>query len=134
MRYCIVILALVGMVLSSITLWIHYSGTNQEVVSKSTWNSAFVNRSSYASVEGIPVAMFGIVGYAVVGLLAWFRHRSLTALASLPGLAYSLYLTNIEAHILNVWCVYCLASLIVMVIITLLAFGQWIFASQRLNP
>jgi vitamin-K-epoxide reductase (warfarin-sensitive) len=44
------------------------------------------------------------------------------------GLAYALYLTNIEAHILRVWCVYCVSSLILIVLITFLAFGELIFA------
>ncbi len=127
MRHVIVTLALVGVVLSSITLWIHYSGDVNEAVSKSSWNSAFVDRSPYSVVAGIPLALFGIAGYAALGLLAWFRRNTLTAIASMLGLAYSIYLTNIEAHILNVWCVYCLASLSVIVLITLLAFGQLIF-------
>jgi len=129
MRYCIVVLALAGVVLSSITLWIHYSGDDHETVAKSSWDSAFVNRSSYAVVGGIPVAVFGIVGYTMLGLLAWFRRRALTAIASMFGLAYALYLTNIEAHVLNVWCVYCLGSLMVVVMIALLSFGQLVFES-----
>jgi len=131
MRNLILVLALVGVVLSSITLWMHYADVSQPSISKSTWNSSFVNRSSYAVVAGIPVAMFGIIGYAVLGLLTWYRRKTLTAIAALLGLAYVLYLTNIEAHILNVWCVYCVASLIVMVIVTLLALGQLVFATNR---
>jgi vitamin-K-epoxide reductase (warfarin-sensitive) len=114
-------------VLSSITLWIHYSGVGHEVVAKSSWNSEFVDRSPYSAVSGIPVALFGVIGYAALGLLAWFRRYTLTVIASMLGLAYALYLTNIEAHILNVWCVYCVASLTVMVIVTLLSFGQLVF-------
>ena len=63
MRYCIVVLALAGVVLSSITLWIHYSGDDHETVAKSSWDSAFVNRSSYAVVGGIPVDItYGLIG------------------------------------------------------------------------
>ena len=127
MRYFIVVLALAGVVLSSITVLIHYSGDGVEAVSKSSWNSAFVNHSSYAVVGGIPVAVLGILGYAGLALLAWFRRRALTAIASMFGLAYALYLTNIEAHVLNVWCAYCLGSLMVIVMITLLSFGQLVF-------
>jgi vitamin-K-epoxide reductase (warfarin-sensitive) len=130
MRYFIVVLALAGVIISSITLRIHYSGDGYEAVSKSSWNSAFVDRSPYSVVGGIPVALFGIVGYTALGLLAWFRHYTLTAIASMLGLAYALYLTNIEAHILNAWCVYCVASLTVTVIVTLLAFGQLVFAKK----
>lgn len=130
MRNLLLVLALAGVVLSSITLWMHYADVVQPAIAKSTWNSSFVNHSSYAVVAGIPVAVFGIVGYAVLGLLAWYRRGVLTAIAALLGLAYALYLTNIEAHILNVWCVYCVASLVVMVMLTLLAFGQLVFATS----
>jgi len=130
MRNVILVLALAGVVLSSIALWMHYSDVSQTAGSKSIWNSSFVNHSSYAVVAGIPVAVFGIIGYAILGLLAWYRRRTLTATAALLGLAYALYLTNIEAHILNVWCVYCVASLIVMVLVTFLAFGQLVFATS----
>jgi hypothetical protein len=44
------------------------------------------------------------------------------------GLAYGLYLTNIEAHILRVWSVYGVSSLILIVLIAFLAFGDMIFA------
>jgi hypothetical protein len=40
---------------------------------------------------------------------------------------FALYLTNIEAHILSVWCVFCVCSLVVVVLITLLAFAQLVF-------
>ena len=134
MRYFIVVLALAGVLLSSITLWVHYSDLSQPAVSKSTWNSSFVNHSSYAVVTGIPVAVFGIVGYTVLAWLTWYRRKALTAIAALLGLAYAFYLTNIEAHILNVWCVYCVASLIVMVLVTLVAFGQLVFPASDSAP
>ncbi len=131
MRYFILVLALMGVVLSSITLWIHYSNDGQPAISKSWWNSSVVNHSSYAVVAGIPVAVFGIAGYTVLGLLAWYRRKTLTAIAALLGLAYALYLTNIEAHILNVWCVYCVALLIITTALTLLALGQFVFDTNR---
>ena len=126
----ITFLAFVGIVLSTITLAIHYSAA-QPHDPKSNWDSAYVSQSSYSVIAGIPVAASGIVGYASVGLLAFFRRRILTVIFSLFGLAYALYLTNVEAHILNVWCVYCLCSLIVMSLITLLAFGQLIFGEGQ---
>jgi vitamin-K-epoxide reductase (warfarin-sensitive) len=129
MRKFILVLALIGIALSSITLWMHYFGNVPAATKQSTWNSSLVSHSSYAVVHGIPIALFGIVGYAIVAVLTWKRRRFLLVIASLFGLAYGLYLTNIEAHILNVWCVDCVGSLIVLVLITLMAFGQIIFTS-----
>ena len=47
---------------------------------------------------------------------------------ALAGLAYSLYLANIEAHVLGVWCIYCVISLCDISLITLLALGTSVAA------
>jgi vitamin-K-epoxide reductase (warfarin-sensitive) len=38
---------------------------------------------------------------------------------ALVGLAFSLYLTRIEAYVLEVWCIYCVASLATITLITI---------------
>jgi uncharacterized membrane protein len=40
--------------------------------------------------------------------------------AALVGLAFSLYLAHIEAHVLGVWCIYCVISLGDISLITLI--------------
>jgi vitamin-K-epoxide reductase (warfarin-sensitive) len=130
MRNLIMLLAVLGIVVSSITLRIHYANETQLTPSRSHWNSSLVSHSSYAVVAGIPVAAFGIAGFAIVGLLAFFRRRILTATVSLFGLAYALYLTNIQAHILQVWCIFCVSSLVVVALITLLAFSLLILGED----
>jgi vitamin-K-epoxide reductase (warfarin-sensitive) len=110
MRSFLVFLALAGILVSSLALSIHYSATestDQQPFSRSVWNSSAVGHSPYSVVDGIPVAALGIAGYALVGLLAFYRRREFTAISSLLGLAYALYLTNIEARILDLWCVEC---------------------------
>jgi len=77
------------------------------------------------------VSVLGIVGYALLGVLALLRRKVLTVYAAGIGLAYALYLTNIEAHIPQVWCVYCVSSLILIVLIASLSFGALIFDSTR---
>ena len=129
MRSIIVVLALAGFLVSSLALRVHYSSDIESTISKSHWNSSLVNHSSYSVVAGVPVAVLGMAGYAAVGLLAFARLRALTAIFALVGLAYALYLTKIEAQILGVWCVYCVISLTIVVVITFLAFGQLIFFS-----
>lgn len=131
MRYLIIVLALAGIAVSAITLGIHYSAELPLANSRSHWNASAVNHSSYSVVAGVPVSALGIFEYALLGLLAYFRRRTLTAIASMLGLAYAIYLTNVQAHILNLWCVYCLCSLLFMVLITLLAFGQLIFSRNE---
>jgi len=42
-------------------------------------------------------------------------------IASLAGLCFALYLTYIEAYELTTWCILCLASLVLIFLISLLA-------------
>lgn len=76
------------------------------------------------------MAVLGIAGYTLLLMLALLRRRMLTIYAAGIGVAYALYLTNIEAHILHVWCVYCVSSLMLIVLIACLAFGDLIFAPR----
>jgi uncharacterized membrane protein len=92
-----------------------------------------VNQSPYADVHGIPVAVFGIAVYTLLVVLALLRRRVLTVYAAGIGLAYGLYITNIEGHILRAWCVYGVSSLILIVLISFLAFGDLIFASTPIS-
>jgi uncharacterized membrane protein len=74
-------------------------------------------------LAGIPVAVLGIAGYLLMGALALRRSYRLLLAAALVGLAFSLYLAHIEAHVLGVWCIYCVISLGDISLITLLALG-----------
>jgi uncharacterized membrane protein len=75
---------------------------------------------------GIPVAGIGIAGYgAILALATVCRTRGETPLrlllAAIAGLAFALYLTYVEAYVLDTWCVLCLSSLALIATITLLA-------------
>jgi vitamin-K-epoxide reductase (warfarin-sensitive) len=131
-RYTLLVLAVVGVFISSLALGIHLSSPDEAEVRGSFWNSSAVNHSPYADIDGIPVAVIGIAGYALLGALAYFRRRELTAVFSLLGLGYALYLTNIEAHILELWCVTCVVSLALITLLAFIAFGELL--SQRDAP
>lgn len=121
MRYLIASLALAGVIVSVLAFRIHYSNDVQPCDINARWDCGIVNHSRYSTVAHVPVAAIGIAGYFALGILAYTRRRSLTLLASFIGLAYALYLTNIEAHKLEVWCLYCVTSQIIIALITLLA-------------
>jgi len=128
MRYVIAVLAIAGIAVSFLALAEHYASPVMPIdVVHSNWNSAYVNQSPYAEVHGIPVAVLGIAGYALLVVLALLRRRVLMVYFAGIGLAYALYLTDIEAHVLHVWCVYCVSSLILIILITFFAFGALIF-------
>lgn len=128
MRYIIAVLAVAGIVVSCLALAQHYGAPAESIdLIHSAWNSAYVNQSSFALVYGMPVALLGVAGYLLLAVLALQRRVVLTVYFAGIGLAYGLYLTNIEAHILHVWCVYCVASLILTIVIAILAFACLIF-------
>ena len=123
----IAILSVAGMVDSAVALQRHYakSDTNFCDFSKK-FSCDVVNRSEYSTMAGIPVAGIGVAGYAVLFVLATFlksRPETPTRLlaASLAGLAFALYLTYIEAYELTTWCVLCVASLVLILLISTLA-------------
>ncbi len=133
----IAILALVGMVVSAVSLQRHYAKSATafcEVGEK--FNCDIVNRSEYSSLMGIPVAGIGIVGYGVLFALATiYRAREETPLrllvAALAGLALALYLTYVEGYVLETWCILCLSSLALIAMITVLAAVLKVRTGQR---
>jgi uncharacterized membrane protein len=126
MKYVLVLLAALGIVASSLALREHYRTEGDSPCSiNQVWDCGIVNHSPYAVVKGtgIPVAVVGIAGYLLIGILAWRRAWRLLLAATVIGLAFSLYLAHIEATILGVWCIYCAISLGDISLITLLSLG-----------
>ena len=122
MKYILVLLATMGIVASTLALREHYRTEGDSPCSiNERWDCGIVNHSPYAMLAGIPVAILGIAGYLLIGVLAWRRAYRLVLAAALLGLAFSLYLARIEAHVLGVWCIYCVISLGDISLITLLA-------------
>jgi len=131
MKYVLVILAALGIVVSTLALREHYRTEGDSPCSiNERWDCGIVNHSPYAVLAGIPVAVLGIAGYLLMGALALRRAYRLLLGVVLVALAFSLYLARIEAHVLGVWCIYCAISLGDISLMTLLAIGTTV-ASQR---
>jgi vitamin-K-epoxide reductase (warfarin-sensitive) len=132
MRYVLILLATLGIVASALALREHYRTEGDSPCSiNDRWDCGIVNHSPYAMLAGIPVAVLGIAGYLLMAALAWRRAYRLLLAAALAGLAFSLYLARIEAHVLGVWCIYCVISLADISLITLLALGTTVAALSR---
>jgi vitamin-K-epoxide reductase (warfarin-sensitive) len=133
----VAILALCGIVVSSVSLQHHYATSKTAYCDiGETFNCDIVNRSEYSSILGIPVALIGMLGYAaLVGLATVYRKRYETPTillgAAAAGLAFALYLTYIEEHVLGVWCILCLSSLGLIATTTILAAVIWSKSSSQ---
>ncbi|MBI3644506.1 MAG: hypothetical protein HY233_00850 [Acidobacteriales bacterium] len=123
MRWVLVVLCVVGVVAATLALREHYREDTSPCSINDRWDCGIVNHSPYAVLWGVPVATIGIAGYLFLGALAFKKAYRLMLIAALAGLAFSLYLTRIEAHVLGVWCIYCVISLGVISLLTLLVLG-----------
>jgi uncharacterized membrane protein len=152
MRYVIALLAVAGVVVSSLALQVHYSNAVEPCDINSRWDCGIVNHSSFATLNGlwwhlresrhpemegtpaprtgVPVAAVGIAAYLAIFVLALFRRRWWVVLFALGGLVFALYLSNIEAHVLEVWCLYCVISQFLIASIALLSV-VWLFFRRR---
>ncbi len=132
MKYVLLVLALVGITASSLALREHYRTYGDSPCSiNERWDCGIVNHSPYAVIHGVPVAMIGIAGYLLLGVLALKRAYRLMLILSLAALAFSLYLARIEQHVLGVWCVYCAISLATISLMTLLLLATVLFHALR---
>jgi uncharacterized membrane protein len=131
MRFLIAILALIGVVVSVLSLRIHNSLDTEPCHINEKWDCGIVNRSPYSEVVGIPVATIGIAGYLALASLALIRKRTFTFISAFIGMAFSLYLAHIERDILMVWCLYCMISMVDIALITTFSMGWMLFWGKR---
>lgn len=123
----IAVLSVAGIAVSAVSLQRHYAKSATEFCDLSQqFNCDIVNRSEYSELAGIPVAGIGVSGYAILFLLATiWRSRPETPnrllMASAAGCAFAFWLTYVEAYKLHTWCILCVASQIMILLIAVLA-------------
>lgn len=125
MRYILAVLAVAGIVVSYLALRVHYETGTAPCSINEKWDCGIVNHSPYAVIHGVPVAAIGMAGYLLLAVLAIARRRGLLLIASVVGLGFALYLSNIEAHVLGVWCVYCVTSQGLIAVLMILSMAWW---------
>jgi uncharacterized membrane protein len=142
-KWLVAVLAFAGLLASIAALREHYRTESSPCSINDKWDCGIVNHSPYAviggvwryirekqrggivdfspytAVERIPVAVIGIAGYLVLGALALAKAWKTALAATIGGLGFSLFLTYIEAHVLQVWCIYCVASLVMISCMTI---------------
>jgi uncharacterized membrane protein len=126
----IIILSLIGSVIASYGLYLHYQPLDGSSFCNinEVFNCDAVNKSAYSKFLGFPVALIGLGGYlffiliSLMDLKNFFgkpTHKLMLFLATL-GFLFTLYLTYLEAFVIFAWCVVCIGSAIVMTIIFIL--------------
>ena len=132
MRFFLAFITLLGLLASGLALREHYrTDENSPCSINERWDCGIVNHSPFAVIAGVPVAIIGMAGYLLMGILAFKRLYGLLLAAALAGLAFSLSLAHVEAHILGVWCIYCVISLGAISLLTLLSFGTMLATRSK---
>ena len=121
-------LAIIGLLVSVyMTVYKITSNDNMCIGSK---DCSVVNASRYSEINGIPVALIGVGGYAaIIALLllerkpGFFKQNSTMILFgfSLTGFLFTVYLIFVEIALLKAYCPFCITSQTVMTIIFILS-------------
>jgi uncharacterized membrane protein len=124
----LIALAIIGLLVSIyMTIFKITSNDNMCIGSK---DCSVVNASRYSELYGIPVAVFGVVGYAAILAVLWlernpgFFNQNGTMLLfglSLTGFLFTLYLIFLEIALIKAYCPFCLTSQAAMTIIFILS-------------
>lgn len=141
MKYVIVLLAVAGIYVSSRALQVHYlpPGAALPCAVTATWDCGQVNQGNYSvfppkSIEEydengiyhpaklhVPVALIGIVGYAVILVAALAGRLRIVLELARVGFFCAAFLSYIEAYIITKWCIYCVWSQCIIAAILLLS-------------
>jgi uncharacterized membrane protein len=114
----VLILSVIGFLLSVYLTYLHYTEGHAAFCSQGSDCDA-VRQSSYSSIFGVPVALFGAIAYA---LILWFTYVSISKslrwlllyIISLAGFVFSVYLTYLELFVIKAICPYCVISALIM--------------------
>lgn len=130
MRWVLIVLAIVGITASALALREHYRTDASPCSINERWDCGIVNHSPYAVFHGVPVAVIGIVGYLLLGVLAAGKAYPWMLPLVTVALVFAIHLADIEEFVLGVWCLYCVISLGVITLMALLVMGKVIVNSR----
>ena len=104
-----------------------YKLTSNNSMCLGSGDCSTVNSSPYSEIYGIPVALFGVLGYgSILGLLLIkkqfgkfiFENKTLGIFGlAVTGFAFTLYLVYLEIYVIKAICPFCVTSQISMSIL-----------------
>ena len=118
MRRASIAVGLAGVGIAGYLTVVHFAGG--EPVCAIAHGCATVQKSAYAKLAGVPVALLGLLGYvAILAALArdGERERTAAAFLSLAGFGFSAWLTYVEVAELDAICIWCVGSAVCMTLL-----------------
>ena len=109
------IIAAFGVLVTAMLLWDAYARTGLPYCNEGS-GCDIVQASAWSRFLGLPLALWGLAAYALLGVLAFtggtrLRRWTSSAVLASAGFGTSLYLTAVSLFVIGAWCAYCIASL-----------------------
>lgn len=133
MRRAVAVISAIGALVSAYLTWVHYSGDLALCIGVGGCES--VQGSRFAVAGGVPVALIGLGGFALIFALAVLRLRHAPPVwadvaifaVSVAAVVYVSYLTYVELFVLGAVCPWCVAvavcSMLVLALVSVELFG-----------
>jgi uncharacterized membrane protein len=125
-------LALVGLGIATYLTVVHYTGA--EPVCAVNHGCETVQKSKYADLAGVPVALIGLIGY--VSILASLAIRGengrlIRVAITAIGFLFSAYLTYLELFQIHAICQWCVGSAVLMTALMVLTLVRLLYEGPR---
>jgi uncharacterized membrane protein len=117
LRTAVGILAAVG---AAIAGYLTYARFTHTTLACTTGGCEIVQRSDYAELAGIPVALLGLAAYVFLLATAFSSSepaRAAAAAVAVAAAAFSAYLIYIQIAVIDAICQWCVASDVVMALL-----------------
>ena len=116
LRLAVAVVATAGVGVAAYLTWVHYHP--EALVCTQGGGCETVQQSHYAVLLGVPIALFGLLVWALVlGLVVWDTPaaRVLVAAVALVALAFAAYLVILQLFVIDAICVWCFVNDVVLV-------------------
>jgi uncharacterized membrane protein len=128
LRRVMTVLAVIGLGVAAYLTYIHYAGINPACTAGQSCIK--VQTSIWSKVDGVPVALLGLIGYiGILGtLLAPDREetRVMTLGLTVIGVGFSAYLTYRELFSIHAICEWCVSSAVILTILLIGAVTRYL--------
>jgi uncharacterized membrane protein len=124
-------LAIVGLGVAAYLTYVHYAGIKPACTAGQSCLK--VQTSQWSKLDGVPVALIGLIGYIgiLTSLIAPDREeiRLATLAMTLIGFAFSAYLTYRELFSIHAVCEWCASSAVIMMLLLISSVARYLLGS-----
>jgi uncharacterized membrane protein len=136
LRRVMLVLSVIGLGVATYLTIIHYAGINPACTAGQS--CVKVQTSVWSKLDGVPVALLGLIGYIgiTVSLLVPDREESRLATLGLTlvGFAFSCYLTYRELFSIHAICEWCASSAVILTVLFFCSAYRYVTVSDDSEP